>query len=198
MVKDPKSAERQQRSREKKRAMGLVSMQVWVPAWGGKSIRELEATLCNTSITSRIKDGQLMNKLTTDDLMGQLSATEEVMNGEIALQKINGETPMIQAVVRDIDEFPIMVSVGNEQILAIADLWGSNEVQEGKAAELNAVLLRANLPVPLSSFSIMGDRYVLFGALSINSDVNTVVEEITTLSNNVLDALDFCQEYLRT
>jgi uncharacterized protein YjfI (DUF2170 family) len=139
-----------------------------------------------------------MNKLTTDDLMGQLSATEEVMNGEIALQKINGETPMIQAVVRDIDEFPIMVSVGNEQILAIADLWGSNEVQEGKAAELNAVLLRANLPVPLSSFSIMGDRYVLFGALSINSDVNTVVEEITTLSNNVLDALDFCQEYLRT
>jgi uncharacterized protein YjfI (DUF2170 family) len=198
MVKDPKSAERQQRSREKKRAMGLVSMQVWVPAWGGKSIRELEATLCNTSITSRIKDGQLMSKLTTDDLMGQLSATEEVMNGEIALQKINGETPMIQAVVRDIDEFPIMVSVGNEQILAIADLWGSNEVQEGKAAELNAVLLRANLPVPLSSFSIMGNRYVLFGALSINSDVNTVVEEITTLSNNVLDALDFCQEYLRT
>lgn len=139
-----------------------------------------------------------MSKLTTDDLMGQLSATEEVMNGEIALQKINGETPMIQAVVRDIDEFPIMVSVGNEQILAIADLWGSNEVQEGKAAELNAVLLRANLPVPLSSFSIMGNRYVLFGALSINSDVNTVVEEITTLSNNVLDALDFCQEYLRT
>jgi len=198
MVKDPKSAERQQRSREKKRAMGLVSMQVWVPAWGGKSIRELEATLCNTSITSRIKDGQLMSKLTTDDLMGQLSATEEVMNGEIALQKINGETPMIQAVVRDIDEFPIMVSVGNEQILAIADLWGSNEVQEGKAAELNAVLLRANLPVPLSSFSIMGDRYVLFGALSINSDVNAVVEEITTLANNVLDALDFCQEYLRT
>ena len=139
-----------------------------------------------------------MSKLTTDDLMGQLSATEEVMNGEIALQKINGETPMIQAVVRDIDEFPIMVSVGNEQILAIADLWGSNEVQEGKAAELNAVLLRANLPVPLSSFSIMGDRYVLFGALSINSDVNAVVEEITTLANNVLDALDFCQEYLRT
>jgi len=198
MVKDPKSAERQQRSREKKRAMGLVSMQVWVPAWGGKSIRELEATLCNTSITSRIKDGQLMSRLTTDDLMGQLSATEEVMNGEIALQKINGETPMIQAVVQDIDEFPIMVSVGNEQILAIADLWGSNEVQEGKAAELNAVLLRANLPVPLSSFSIMGDRYVLFGALSINSDVNAVVEEITTLANNVLDALDFCQEYLRT
>ena len=138
-----------------------------------------------------------MSKLTTDDLMGQLSATEEVINGEIALQKIDGETPVIQAVVQDIDEFPIMLSVGNEQILAIADLWGVDEVQDGKASELNAVLLHANLPVPLSSFSIMGDRYVLFGAMSINSDVNAVVEEVTTLANNVVDALDFCREYLR-
>ncbi|MDE0814820.1 MAG: DUF2170 family protein [Alphaproteobacteria bacterium] len=198
MVKDPKSAERQQRSREKKRAMGLVSMQVWVPAWGGKSIRELEATLCNTSITSRIKDGQLMSKLTTDDLMGQLAATEEVINGEIVIQKIEGETAVVQAVLQDVDEFPIMLSVGDEQILAIVDLWGIDEVEDGKISELNAVLLRANLPVPLSSFSIMGDRYVLFGALSINSDVNAVVEEITTLANNVLDALDFCKEYLNS
>ena len=139
-----------------------------------------------------------MRKLTTDDLMGQLSATEEVINGEIVIQKIEGETPVVQAVLQDVDEFPIMLSVGDEQILAIVDLWGIDEVEDGKVSELNAVLLRANLPVPLSSFSIMGDRYVLFGALSINSDVDTVVEEITTLSNNVLDALDFCQEYLRT
>lgn len=197
MVRDPKGAERQRRSRAKKRSMGLVSMQVWVPAWGGKAIRELEAKLCNTSTASEKKDGQFMSKLTTDDLMGQLSATEEVINGEIALQKIDGETPVIQAVVQDIDEFPIMLSVGNEQILAIADLWGVDEVQDGKASELNAVLLHANLPVPLSSFSIMGDRYVLFGAMSINSDVNAVVEEVTTLANNVVDALDFCREYLR-
>lgn len=139
-----------------------------------------------------------MSKLTTDDLMGQLAATEEVINGEIVIQKIEGETAVVQAVLQDVDEFPIMLSVGDEQILAIVDLWGIDEVEDGKISELNAVLLRANLPVPLSSFSIMGDRYVLFGALSINSDVNAVVEEITTLANNVLDALDFCKEYLNS
>ncbi len=110
--------------------------------------------------------------------------------------KIDGETPVIQAVVQDVDEFPIMVTVGDEQILAIADLWGGAEVLDGKVNELNAVLLRANLPLPLSSFSIMGDRYVIFGALSVNSDITEVVEEITSLANNTVDALDFCKEYL--
>lgn len=198
MVKDLTSAERQKRSREKKRSLGLISMQVWIPTWGRKAIRDLELQLCSKATTSKVKDGQPMSKVTTDDLMGKLSATEEVINGEIAIQKIEGDSPVIQAIVQDIDEFPILLSVGEEQILAIADLWGSGEIQEGKVDELNAVLLRANLPVPLSAFSIMGDRYVLFGALSINSDITEVVEEITTLASNTLDALDFCKEYLRS
>ena len=120
------------------------------------------------------------------------------MNGEISIEKIEGEAPVIQATVDDVDEFPVMISLGEEQILVIADLWGVDEIQDGKVDALNAVLLRANLPIPLSSFSIMGDRYVLFGALSINSDITEIVEEITALSSNILDALDFCKEYLRT
>jgi len=137
-----------------------------------------------------------MSKVTTDDLMAQLSATEEATNGEIVITKIDGDTPVIQVVVQDVDEFPIMVTVGDEQILAIADLWGSDEVLDSKTNELNAVLLRANLPVPLSSFSIMGERYVIFGALSVNSDITEIVEEITSLASNTVDALDFCKEYL--
>jgi uncharacterized protein YjfI (DUF2170 family) len=196
MAIDPKSAERQKRSREKKRARGLISVQIWVPPWGRKAVRDLEAQLCGNSTISETKEGQHMSKVTTDDLMAQLSATEEVTNGEIVITKIDGETPVIQAVVQDVDEFPIMVTVGDDQILAIADLWGADEVLDGKTNELNAVLLRANLPVPLSSFSIMGERYVIFGALSVNSDITEVVEEIISLANNTVDALDFCQEYL--
>ena len=138
-----------------------------------------------------------MGKVTTDNLMGKLSATEEVINGEITIQKIDGDTPVIQAIVQDVDEFPIMISVGNEQILMITDMWGVDEIIDKKASELNAVLLRANLPVPLSAFSIMGERYVLFGSLSVNSNANEIIEEIATLANNTVDALDFCKEYLR-
>lgn len=139
-----------------------------------------------------------MTKLTTDDLISQLSATEEVKNGEIAITKIEGETAVIQAIVQDVDEFPIMISVGEEQILLVTQLWGADEILEGKTDELNAVLLRANLPVPLSSFSIMADRYVIFGAMSVNSSVNEIVEETFTLADNIVDALDFCKEYLRS
>jgi uncharacterized protein YjfI (DUF2170 family) len=197
VVKDPKSAERQRRLRENKRAQGLVSMQVWVPAWGRKSIRDLESQLYAKSTTSKKKDGLFMDKITTDDLMGHLSATEEVINGEITLKIIDDDAPVIQAIVQDVDEFPIMISVGEEQVLMITDLWGIDEVQNGKENELNAALLRANLPVPLSAFSIVGERYVLFGSLSVNSDINEMIEEITTLANNIIDALDFCKEYLR-
>jgi uncharacterized protein YjfI (DUF2170 family) len=51
--------------------------------------------------------------------------------------------------------------------------------------------------MPLSAFSIMGERHVIFGSLSVNSDVNEMIEEITTLANNIVDALDYCKEYLR-
>jgi uncharacterized protein YjfI (DUF2170 family) len=196
MAADPKSAERQKRAREKKRAQGLISMHVWVPPWGRKAVRELEVQLCRNSANSETKGNQQMSKVTTDDLMAQLSATEEVQNGEIVITKIDGDIPVIQAVIQDVDEFPIMVTVGDEQILAIADLWGSGEVLDGKTDELNAVLLRANLPLPLSSFSIMGDRYVLFGALSVNSDITEIVEELTSLADNTVDAIEFCKEYL--
>ncbi|MBL4785889.1 MAG: DUF2170 family protein [Cohaesibacteraceae bacterium] len=198
MVKDKNSAERQKRSRDKKRSLGLVSVQVWVPAWGKKAIHDLEAHLCNRTTTSLTKDVQSMTKISTNNLMSQLLATEEAKNGEITITKLDGATPIIQAVVQDVNEFPIMITVGEEQILMITQLWGIDEIIDGKADELNAVLLRANLPVPLSSFSIMGDRYVIFGALSINTNVTEITEEIFTLAENVIDALEFCKEYLRS
>ena len=89
-----------------------------------------------------------------------------------------------------------MVSVGQEQITAIVNLWAISEVAPEKQAELNELLLRANLAVPLSAFPTMGDHYVIFGALSVNSGVDEVIEEITMLAGNVIDALEFCREYL--
>ncbi len=197
MVKDLTGAERQKRARDKKRSMGLVSLQVWVPPWGRKAIRDLEDTLCNTASAINGRGMNIMGKMTSEMLLTQLEETDDVKNGEISVVKMDGETPIIRATVQDIDEFPVMLSVGEEQILAMTDLWGVDDVQDGKADELNAVLLRANLPVPLSAFSIVGDRYVIFGALSINSDITEIIEEIVTLSNNVVDAIEYCGEFLR-
>ncbi|MBL4907478.1 MAG: DUF2170 family protein [Sneathiella sp.] len=198
MVKDTKGALRQQRLRDRRRSLGLVQVEVWVPPTGRKLIRELESELNNKFQNTVTKDRQLMKKFTAEDLFTQLNETEEAANGEMTISRIDGETPVIQALVQDIDEFPVMVTVGEEQILAIVNLWTADDILDGKVGELNDMLLRANLPVPLSSFSIINNQYVLFGALSINSSISEVVEEITTLANNVIEALESCQEYLKS
>jgi|GEM_PF-228587 len=199
MVKDSLSgAERQKKARQKKRDLGLIKVEVWVPPSGRKVIRELEAELNIKNVIHDTKDTHLMTKLSAKDIYAQLSATEEVQNGEMAITTIEGDTPVIQAVMQDVDEFPVMITVGEEQILAIVNLWTVDEIKEGKKDGLNEYLLRLNMPVPLSAFSIINDQYVLYGALSVNSKISEIVEEISTLTNNVIEALESCEEYLRS
>jgi len=199
MMDDKKSgAERQRKARLKKRELGLIKIEVWVPPSGRKTIRRLEAELNNTLLNQPFIGKHLMTKLTVSNLIEQLSLTEEVVNGEISVSTIAGDTPIIQAVMQDMDEFPVMISVGEQQIMAIVNLWTADEIIDGKKDELNDYLLRLNMPVPLSSFSIINNQYVLFGALSVNSNISEVIEEISTLTNNVMEALETCREYLRS
>jgi len=198
MMNDKKSgAERQRKARQKKRELGLIKIEVWVPPSGRKAIRQLETELNNAILKQPFKEDHLMTKLTATNLIEQLSLTEEVVNGEISVSTIAGDTPVIQAVMQDVDEFPVMISVGEEQIIAIVNLWTADEIIDGKKADLNEYLLRLNMPVPLSAFSIINNQYVLFGALSVNSNISEVIEEISTLTNNVMEALETCREYLR-
>lgn len=191
-------AERQTKARQKKRDLGLIKVEVWVPPFGRKIIRELEAKLNLSNANYDTKDTHLMTKLSAKGIYTQLSATEEVQNGEMVISTIEGDTPIIQAVMQDVDEFPVMITVGEEQILAIVNLWTVDEIKDGKKDELNEYLLRLNMPVSLSAFSIINDQYVLYGALSVNSNISEVVEEISTLTSNVIEALESCKEYLRS
>ena len=50
--------------------------------------------------------------------------------------------------------------------------------------------------MPLSSFSKIGDKYVVFGALSINSNFNDIEHELAVLNNNALEVIDDMSDYL--
>jgi len=50
--------------------------------------------------------------------------------------------------------------------------------------------------MPLSSFSKIGDKYVVFGALSINSSFDDVEHELAVLSNNAVEVIDDMSDYL--
>ncbi|MEE9271008.1 MAG: DUF2170 family protein [Candidatus Krumholzibacteria bacterium] len=137
-----------------------------------------------------------MPELTIYGLLDDLKETSEVKDGDVAVEVLEGADPVIQAVVRDCEEFPVFLNVAGEQILAISYLWKTDEVTSEKRADLHEALLRANLPIPLSSFSMIDDCYVIFGALSVSSSTSEVVTEILTLSDNTLEAIDAMQEYL--
>lgn len=111
-------------------------------------------------------------------------------------QPISGEVDVLQITVIGREELPIFVSVTDDQILCITYLWGTEEVKSDKIEEMHTAMLEMNIPMPLSSFSKIGDKYVIFGALSINSTFSDIEHELAVLSNNAIEIIDDMSEYL--
>ncbi|WNC73137.1 DUF2170 family protein [Thalassotalea psychrophila] len=111
-------------------------------------------------------------------------------------QPISGDVDVLQITITDREELPIFVSVTDDQILCITYLWGEEEVESEKRVEMLEAMLEMNIPMPLSSFSKIGDKYVIFGALSIGSSFDDIEHELAVLSNNAIEVIDDMDEFL--
>ena len=111
-------------------------------------------------------------------------------------QPISGEVDVLQVTVIGREELPIFVSVTDDQILGISYLWGTDEVKPDSLHAMHESMLEMNIPMPLSSFAKIGDKYVIFGALSINSSFTDIEHEIAVLSNNSLEIIDDMSDFL--
>lgn len=123
-------------------------------------------------------------------------AETEIEGSRFESLVITGEQDVLQVIVEDNNELPIFVTRTDEQILCISYLFESSEVDPERIAELNAMLLQLNIPVPLSAFALIDGRYSIFGALSVNSTFDDIAHEIATLADNAVDALDALEEFL--
>jgi uncharacterized protein YjfI (DUF2170 family) len=103
---------------------------------------------------------------------------------------------VLQISILGREELPIFVSVTDDQILCITYLWGEDEVVSEKRTEMFETMLEMNIPMPLSSFAKIGDKYSIFGALAISSSVEEIEHELTVLSDNALDVIDDFSEFL--
>jgi uncharacterized protein YjfI (DUF2170 family) len=112
-------------------------------------------------------------------------------------QPISGDVDVLQVTVEGREELPIFVSVTDDQILCISYLWGEDEVLETKRVDMLEAMLEMNIPMPLSSFAKVEDKYVVFGALSITSSMSDVEHELIVLSDNAIDVIDDMSEYLK-
>lgn len=109
---------------------------------------------------------------------------------------ITGEVDVLQVTIEGREELPIFLSVTDDQILCIAYLWGEEEVKQDSRSEMLEAMLEMNIPMPLSSFSKIDNKYVVFGALSVNSSLTEIEHELAVLSDNSLDVIDDMADYL--
>jgi len=113
------------------------------------------------------------------------------------IQPIPGEVDILKITIEDMEELPVYVSVSDNQILCISYLFKEDEICNNDGSSLHDIMLKMNIPMPLSSFSKINDQYVIFGALSINSSINDIAHEIEILSENTLEAIETLKDYLK-
>jgi uncharacterized protein YjfI (DUF2170 family) len=113
----------------------------------------------------------------------------------LSSEVLAGEVDVLLTTVEQREEFPIYITVDESQILCITYLWTEAEVDPNKRIELLDTLLSMNIPMPLSSFSKIGNQYVIFGALSTHSSLEEILEELHVLSDNTLTAVEELAEY---
>jgi uncharacterized protein YjfI (DUF2170 family) len=190
-------AERKRRQRARLQEQGLKPVEVWIPTEHRAVLRRLE---------------QMLRKGVVPELAPTQTATKngkEIMEFKLLRETLNGFTSengfrfttaeadgAVEVVVEDREEFPILVSADNEQIVCVTYLWDEAQVKEGQRTEMLSGLLEMNVPLPLSSFGKIGDRYVLFGALAANSRVEDVINELEILSDNTLEAIEAVAPFL--
>ena len=115
----------------------------------------------------------------------------------VDLQPIPGDVPVVQISIEGRQELPLYLTSSDSQILCLCYLWSDDEVLPERRGELLETLLDLNPSVPLSSFGRVGKRFVLFGALARDADVQDIAHDVAVLSDNALDALDALSEFLQ-
>ncbi|MFT5789158.1 MAG: hypothetical protein ACI8SJ_001273 [Shewanella sp.] len=109
---------------------------------------------------------------------------------------IDGDVEVLQVNIVGREEIPVFVSVTDNQILCISYLWGEDEVNQERRAEMFETMLELNIPMPLSSFAKIDDKYVVYGALSVQSSIEEIEQELSVLSDNCLEVIDELADYL--
>ncbi len=111
------------------------------------------------------------------------------------VQMIPGDVEVIQIILADYEEVPVYISITDSQILCITYLWSEDEINPAKRTELFETLLEMNIPMPLSSFAKVDNRYAVFGALAISSTISDISHEVVTLMENAVEALTALEDY---
>ena len=134
--------------------------------------------------------------MNSEDLAVRISDIDNFDGYQLECQPIPGEIDVLQITVGDFDELPTYVSVTDTQILCVTYLFTEDEVKPESRSDMLEEMLELNIPIPLSSFAKIGNRYVIFGSLSNTSGIEDICLEIITLPENAVEAITALEDFL--
>lgn len=132
----------------------------------------------------------------TEDIAIKLSQHRTAEGFTFECQRIDGDVEVLQIEVNGMEGFPVFITKTQFQIICIIYLWTEDEIRAETRVEMLEMMLDTSISIPLSSYARVGDHYVLFGALSVTSDLDKVAEEIVTLNENAMDVVVAMEDYL--
>ena len=128
-------------------------------------------------------------------LLGEIDQDQLAIKFE--LQPMPSNSDAIQVLVADQEEFPINITKADSELICMVKLFEESEIKDGAKGEMHEIMLSANLALPLSRFGKIGSTYMLFGALSAESKIESISLEVETLAGNTLEALELVAEHLK-
>lgn len=134
-----------------------------------------------------------------DDLMARLKyeGAKPDAGFTFDVEAVNGPVGVLQLLVKDRDSLPLFLSVTGAQLISIAHLFREEDVLDDQRTAMWQRMLELNIPMPLSSYAKMGDIYVVFGAMTVDSPIEDILTELQTLNDNALEAFAAMREYLK-
>jgi len=95
-------------------------------------------------------------------------------------------------------DLPLNIFITSRQIIIETYICPVSDIK--RQADFNLFLLRHQKILPLSSVGISlinhDEYYVAFGALSVNSSLEDIVLEMTTLAENAMDLAELTEEFI--
>jgi len=113
------------------------------------------------------------------------------------VEPVSGPVAVLQVMVKDRDGLPLFLSISGVQLISIAHLFREEDVIDEKRESMWQRMLELNIPMPLSSYGKMGDIYVVFGAMAVDSSIEEMILELQTLNDNALEAFEAMREFLK-
>jgi uncharacterized protein YjfI (DUF2170 family) len=188
------SAYYMEQMRTRYREAGYVKRDVWILPENAGALRECEKRL-RQPLTADAGNLETLMSFTqtwnTKTLFDALAGDKISVDGNVVVTLVGSIDQSIHVSCKNHGDLPVFVAVQGDQILVESTLFPVSAIEN--AGEFNEMVLRSRSLFPLSALSIEQDgngedQYVMYGALSAGSTLETVVTEIETLADNIINA----------